>query len=394
MKARSFAWVTLLAALIRTPEALAQLLPAAASATLHSQILGEDRTVFVALPASYAWGSERYPVIYLTDAAWNFAHTRSSAQFLARNRMIPEVIIVGVTNPDRTRDLYATRADFKHNGRTIRFPTSGKADAFLEFLGRELIPWVERSYRTSELRILAGHSAGGTFALHAMRAKPDLFQAVIAASPWLAWDEKKELRELIPFVSTPNMRVRTLFLSHAHETADMKPDVDALVTALKQRSDSVVNWVAHEYSDETHDSDALKSYYDGLRMIFAGYSYRRDPTTNLLVGSLEDIKAYYAGLGRRLGVGFVPPEVIVNELGYRYLAADSVQLAVATFRLNTNQHPESANAWDSLGDGLARSGQRLEALESYRKAVALAERQRHPSLDTFRQHAARLATPR
>ena len=109
MKARSFAWVTLLAALTRTPEARAQLLPAAASATVHSRILGEDRTVFVALPASYAWGSERYPVIYLTDAVFNFAHTRSSAQFLARNRMIPEVIIVGVTNPDRTRDLYATQ---------------------------------------------------------------------------------------------------------------------------------------------------------------------------------------------------------------------------------------------------------------------------------------------
>ena len=84
----------------------------------------------------------------------------------------------------------------------------------------------------------------------------------------------------------------------------------------------------------------------------------------------------------------------MNELGYRYLAADSVRLAVAAFRLNANHHPESANAWDSLGDGLARSGQRFEALESYRKAVALAERQRHPSLETFRQHAARLETPR
>ena len=118
------------------------------------------------------------------------------------------------------------------------------------------------------------------------------------------------------------------------------------------------------------------------------------PNTNLPAGSLEDIKAHYAGLSRRLGVVFEPPEGVVNELGYRYLAADSVQLVVATFRLNANQHPESANAWDSLGDGLARSGQRLEALESYRKAVALAERQRHPSLETFRQHAAHLATPR
>ena len=275
MKVSSLGWLVVLAAAINTPEAGAQLLPPAASITLHSRALGEDRTVFVAVPESYERGAGRYPVVYLTDANWNFAHTRSSAQLLARNRIIPEVIVVGMTNPDRTHDLYATRADFTRDGQTIRFPTSGKADQFLEFVSRELIPWVERSYRTSELRILAGHSAGGNFALHAMRTKPDLFQAVIAASPWLAWDEKRELKELIPFVSSPALRVRALFLSHAAETADMKPDVDALVAALRQRGDSSVRWVAREYPEETHDTDVLKSYYDGLRMIFARYAPQR-----------------------------------------------------------------------------------------------------------------------
>ena len=43
----------------------------------------------------------------------------------------------------------------------IPFPTSGNADRFLEFVARELIPWTEKTYRTSELRVLAGHSAGG-----------------------------------------------------------------------------------------------------------------------------------------------------------------------------------------------------------------------------------------
>ena len=280
MKAISLVWFATLAVVASTPEAGAQLLSAATSVTLHSQTLGEDRTVLVALPESYGRGADRYPVVYLTDANWNFAHTRSSAQLLARNRLIPEVIIVGVTNPDRTRDLYATRANFTRNGQTIQFPTSGKADQFLDFVERELIPWVERSYRTSGLRVLAGHSAGGNFALHAMRTRPDLFQAVIAASPWLAWDEKRELRELLPFVSSPRLRVRALFLSHADETADMKPDIDAVVAVLRQRGDSSVRWVAREYPDETHDTDVLKSYYDGLRMIFAGYVAARDPGTN------------------------------------------------------------------------------------------------------------------
>jgi tetratricopeptide (TPR) repeat protein len=174
----------------------------------------------------------------------------------------------------------------------------------------------------------------------------------------------------------------------------MKPNVDTLVAALQKRSDSAVQWTTRGYSDETHNTDVLKGFYDGLRTIFSGYDYPRDPMTNRLVGSLSDMKVHFAGLGRRLGIVFEPPEEIVNELAIRYLDADSVQPAVAILRFNVDQHPESANAWRRLGIGLERSGQRLEALESYRKAIALAERQRLPNLELFRQQAARLATPR
>src|SRR5215472_10270720 len=101
--------------------AIAQtVIPAGEQITLHSKILGEDRNIFVALPVSYAGSDEKYPVLYLTDAQLFFDSTRSTAAFLARERIIPDVIVVGVTNPDRTRDLYATRADFKRDGLTDR----------------------------------------------------------------------------------------------------------------------------------------------------------------------------------------------------------------------------------------------------------------------------------
>lgn len=97
-------------------------IPAGEKVALQSKILGEDRTVCVALPASCTRSNQKYPVLYPTDAQWQFEHTRATAVFLARNGIIPEMIIVGVTNRDRTLDLYASRADFKQNGRTIPFP--------------------------------------------------------------------------------------------------------------------------------------------------------------------------------------------------------------------------------------------------------------------------------
>src|SRR6266851_4613907 len=181
--------------LICATHGLADTIACGDRSTLRSKILGEDRTVFVSVPVSYTRSTQRYPVLYLTDAQFEFDQSRSSAAFLARNLFIPEVIVVGVVNNDRTSDFYATQADFKVNGRTIPFPNSGHADQFLEFIEKELIPWVESTYRTVPLRILAGHSAGGYFALHAMRAKPGLFQAIIVASPWLAWDDARELKQ-------------------------------------------------------------------------------------------------------------------------------------------------------------------------------------------------------
>ncbi len=254
---------------------------------IRSKLLSEDRSVFVSLPDNYGWSGQRYPVLYLTDGQWQLDHARTSAAFLARNGIIPEMIVVGITNPDRTRDLYSTRADFKLNGRTIPFPNSGNADLFLKFIETELIPWMEESYRTSSLRILAGVSAGGNFALHAARVRPEIFQAMVVASPWLAWDEHKELNSLLPFLKGPQTKLRTLFLSYAAaEGPDMKPDVEAVVAALQSRTGATLRWELATYPGETHETTVLKSYFDGMRMTFAGYSFPRDPKTNALKATL------------------------------------------------------------------------------------------------------------
>jgi len=373
-----------------TVPAMADTVAAGERLTLQSKVLGEERTVFVSLPASYARSTQKYPVLYLTDAQWQFDQTRSTANFLSRNGLIPEIIIVGVANTDRTRDLYATRADFKQNGRTIPFPTSGNADQFLEFFEKELIPWVESRYRTMPLRILAGHSAGGNFAMHTMRMRPELFQAVIAASPWLSWDDSKELKALAPFLAGPDVKARALFFTCGGEGAEMKANLDALTNALRGRKNDSLRWDSAIYASETHDSVVIKSYFDGLRAIFDGWSAPRDPQTNLLTGSLDQLKTHYAKFGERLGVAMPAPEGIVNELGYQLLHLKEFDASIAAFRYNVERDPQSANVWDSLGDGLDGAGKKEEALASYRKAVSLAEASNDPRLENFKKQISRM----
>ncbi len=273
-----------------------------------------------------------YPVLYLTDAEAQFEHTSATAAFLARNGFMPEVIVVGVKNTDRTRDLSPSHDP--------KFPTSGGADRFLDFFEKELVPFVESGYRTAPFRIFAGHSAGGLFALHSMRAKPGLFQAVIAVSPWLVWDGGKELELMKPFLSGDGVKTRALFFTLGDEGAALKEGLAQLSSALGKSKSKGLRWGSATYPNENHGSVVLGSHYAALRMIFDGWALPVDPETERIEGSLDEIKKRYADLSERLGWTVQPPEVTVNRLGYQALARN-IPLAISFFRYNASTYPES-----------------------------------------------------
>ena len=129
-------------------------------------------------------------------------------------------------------------------------------------------------------------------------------------------------------------------------------------------------------------------------MVFDGWSFPRDTQTNFLIGSLDDVKAHYARFGARLGYTQLPPEEIVNELGYQLLGTKALDQSLVAFRYNTEIYPQSANVWDSLADALQQAGKTDDALASCRKAVSLADSNGDPNLETFRKHAGRLAGPK
>src|SRR5512137_1758480 len=77
---------------------------------LTSKVLGEERVVLVSPPADYARTTERYPVLYMTDGDEHLVHTRGTVNFLVANGLMPDVIVVGLPNTDRNRDLTPTHA--------------------------------------------------------------------------------------------------------------------------------------------------------------------------------------------------------------------------------------------------------------------------------------------
>lgn len=345
---------------------------------VSSRILGEERAVYIALPVSYARTQRHYPVLYLTDAVEKFMHTQATAAFLARNGLMPEVIIVAVGNTDRPRDLTPSKNEAR--------PTSGGADRFLEFFEKELIPYVESHYRTAPFRIFAGHSLGGLFALHSMRAKPGLFDAVIAVSPWLQWDGRKEQALLTPFFAGDGVKTRVLFYASGNEGKAMSEGVEALAKGLELRKGNGLRVGSANFPNENHGSVVLPAHYAAFRMIFEGWAMPLDAAGKGSPVTLGSVRKYYAGLGERLGLAIVPPEATVNDAGFAALEQQDVPDAVDLFRFNAATYPESPAVWAGLGEALTAKEDLPGALESFSKAEAIGKATGEPRTPLY--HAA------
>src|SRR5260370_353157 len=197
--------------------------PAPQRLDIHSKVLKEDRVIWVRTPPGYQQSKDVYPVVYQTDAPGHVNEIGGTIDFLVNNNRMPPLIVVGIANTDRTRDLTPTHADMKNpDGTVTAFPTSGGADRFLDFIQTELIPEIEKRYRTAPYRIFAGHSFGGLFAIHALITRPDLFNAYIAVSPSLQWHDGPTPHQAQQFFATHTDLRQALFFSLP--TADPTPN--------------------------------------------------------------------------------------------------------------------------------------------------------------------------
>ena len=142
----------------------------------------------------YESGDEHYPVLYLLETAMRISTTpREHADYLAYSGRTPELIIVAIRNTDRNRDL--TPPPSTQPSDIEDYPTHGGADNFLRFISDELShhdTWGETA--STELDRIQHSSvtrSEGSLPSHALVTRPDVFDAYIAISPGLQWDDQR-----------------------------------------------------------------------------------------------------------------------------------------------------------------------------------------------------------
>ena len=370
-----------------------QVPPGVTSLKINSAVLGEERTILVRLPAGYETNNQRYPVLYMTDGNAHIGHTSSTVEFLARNGRMSEMIVVGITNTDRARDLSPTRVTTTVAGgnSALQFPTSGGGDKFLKFIETELIPEIEKRYRTHPYRILAGHSLGGLFAIHAMVSRPDLFNSVVSVSPALQWDNQVVVKRAEDFLKGRKEWQGTLFVSLGREPGPIEDGFFQFKQILEKNQPKGFEWAAQQLNDEDHGSVVLHSHYLGLRKIFDGWLVARDPESGQLAGDFKSLEEHYQKLSQKFKYAIPVPEQLVNQMGYQSLFADRSDEAIAIFKTNVERYPNSANVYDSLAEAYERAGKLELAAPLYEKAQTLGQQNQDPNLAIYKTNFERVS---
>ncbi len=280
----------------------------AQSFQITSSIMQEKRRIFIVLPASYSRSSpgRRFPVMVLADGEYLIAAVAAASDELMRNGQIPESVIVGIENigasdsltSDQKRVYDLTPPGFSVSGSSL----NQGGDRFLDFIEKELLPALDRQFRTAPPRTFVGVSSGGILATYAAATR-SIYRAVVSLDAPIHLSDNWLAKKLIARAGIPGQPVR--YASLEAKFGWPEEEWRKLVAAAP------ATWKLYreKLTLEGHETMHMLGAYLGLRQVFSDYSRfaaPEAPTTSIL--------PYYAKVSASLGAGVIPPKRILQDV--------------------------------------------------------------------------------
>jgi predicted alpha/beta superfamily hydrolase len=251
-------------------------IPNSALRALPTNAHGRTYQLHVGLPGSYRENpTRRYPVVFVTDAYWDFQKIDAIRGSLVYDKLVPEFIVVGLGYVGENLDYGSLRtwelSPVAFGSGSEAVASSGHAAEFLQTIEREIIPFIEREYRADPThRVLAGASLGGLFTLYAMYTKPELFTGYIAASPAVVVGDDWLLGYADKFAASQRALPVRLFVSGGgDEWPDFLAGVKRFDEHLRAHRPATLAYQFRIIDGARHSGMQFESYVRGLTFVFA-----------------------------------------------------------------------------------------------------------------------------
>jgi len=317
---------------------------------IDSSVLGEQRRILVHLPDSYENTELQYPVVFHLYGDYEMTYFADAASLLHRLqsfRLIPGVILVGVDNTDRYRDLRPLKPD----------GSAGGADQFARYFREELIPFIRENYRVADYNILAGPQAGACFGFYCLMEHTGLFDAFILEN---SFDNPEVIDNYLitkakDFFKPDKTLNKFLYMKIDSQSPNYP-------FALEQKSVIEANMprdFRFRFEPVEQDGYMIETgFLKGFRELFSGYEL----PDSIASGGLDKIIAYYETLSEKLGFKVNPTDVILHYAATRISSGGNRPEARRVYEYILSIYPKSL-------DGLFQMAQILSAEGQYQKAV-------------------------
>ncbi len=229
--------------------------------SIQSKILNENRKLIVSLPGDYRTADKSYPVLYLLDGS----ETSLLNAIVITRYLGAEMIIVAINNTDRDRDMMPLSTP------TYKVDNPG-ADHFLSFIEKELIPHIDKNYRSNGQRTIRGTSLSGLFVMYAFLKRPELFDNYIGNSAGWYADMHSFFSGLADnaFKNKEQFNGKKLFVANSlADPYDQKKEVHfAMLEFAKKVGSELGDGLSFKYvTYDNYGHVPYPSFYDGLKYI-------------------------------------------------------------------------------------------------------------------------------
>lgn len=219
---------------------------------IESKQVEETRIINVWTPPSYENSNESYPVLYMPDGGIkeDFPHIANTIAKLVEEKSIPPIILVGIENTERGRDL----TGYSESDYDAQFsPQADGAKYFRAFITEELFNEVDKRYRVENKKGIIGESLAGLFVMETFMQHPESFDFYIAFDPSMWWNDgylTKNTNNLLQ--KFPDKKTKLWFAGSSAE--DISQYTKKLANILENESPDKLIWKYSNEPNEKHNT--------------------------------------------------------------------------------------------------------------------------------------------
>jgi predicted alpha/beta superfamily hydrolase len=333
-----------------------------------SNKLGETREITIGLPSTYDQNpTKKYPLLILLDGDYLFDPFYGALDYGCYWDDLPETIVIGINQ--RNNRMEDCRYN-KDNG----LP-SGKGAAFFEFIGEELLPYIEKKYRTAPFRIIAGHDTTAGFLNFFLYKDSPLFNAYISLSPELA----PEMETRIPEKLAKSKKAVFYYQSSADgDIRKLREPIKNLDANIKMITNSNIAYKYDEFHNASHYSLVLYSIPSALYQIFDSYkpissSEFTDKIATLQSGYVDYLIKKYDLISDKLGLTIPVRLNDFKAIEAAILKNNAYNELDKLAEIADKNYPKSMLASYQLGLMYEKMGDVKRAASKYQRASQLEE---------------------